>query len=202
MTTEVMTTPATDITTDATIEVTVDPMVRQLNMMAELLDTLGKTSKALTGEMKMLTRDVNKMRIAATKGKGKRVKKVVDPDAPRKLGALEKPVPITEELAEFLGIAKGEMFSRQFITQSINKYVKFYLNRKRVSNLRRYSVTLTNLLHSLISSVTSKFITQKLNQKKVRKRLKPNQRHHVLQKANLLTRQLPILLLRLPCLPK
>lgn len=124
MTTEVMTTPATDITTDATIEVTVDPMVRQLNMMAELLDTLGKTSKALTGEMKMLTRDVNKMRIAATKGKGKRVKKVVDPDAPRKLGALEKPVPITEELAEFLGIAKGEMFSRQFITQSINKYVK------------------------------------------------------------------------------
>ena len=125
MTTEVMTTtPATDIATDAIIEVTVDPIVRQLNMMAELLDTLGKTSKALTGEMKMLTRDVNKMRIAATKGKGKRVKKVVDPDAPRKLGALEKPVPITEELAEFLGIAKGEMFSRQFITQSINKYVK------------------------------------------------------------------------------
>lgn len=125
MTTKVMTTPATDITTDATIEVTVDPMVRQLNMMAELLDTLGKTSKALTGEMKMLTRDVNKMRIASAKGtKGKRVKKVVDPDAPRKLGALEKPVPITEELAEFLGIAKGEMFSRQFITKSINKYVK------------------------------------------------------------------------------
>ena len=120
-----MTTPSTDITTDSTIEVTVDPMVRQLNMMAELLDTLGKTSKALTAEMKMLTRDVNKMRIASAKGtKGKRAKKVVDPDTPRKLGALEKPVPITEELAEFLGIAKGEMFSRQFITQSINKYVK------------------------------------------------------------------------------
>ena len=52
------------------------------------------------------------------------LRKVVDPDAPRKLGALEKPVPITEELAIFLGISTGEMFSRQFITQSINKYVK------------------------------------------------------------------------------
>ena len=107
MSTEVMTTPSTEVAADPTIEVTVDPMVRQLNMMAELLDTLGKTSKALTAEMKMLTRDVNKMRIASAKGtKGaKRAKKVVDPDTPRKLGALEKPVPITEELAEFLGIA-------------------------------------------------------------------------------------------------
>lgn len=115
----------TDVVAEQTVEVVVDPMVRQLNMMAELLDTLAKTSKSLTTEMKTLTRDVNKMRIAASKGKGsKRVKKVVDPDTPRKLGALEKPVPISEELAEFLGLTKGEMFSRQFITQSINKYVK------------------------------------------------------------------------------
>jgi chromatin remodeling complex protein RSC6 len=128
MSTEVMTTTTTttDVVAEAQVEVVVDPMVRQLNMMAELLDTLGKTSKALTVEMKMLTRDVNKMRIASAKGgKGsKRVKKVVDPDVPRKLGALEKPVPITDELADFLGLTKGEMFSRQFITQSINKFVK------------------------------------------------------------------------------
>lgn len=131
MSTEVMTTPTTtttDVVAEAPVEVVVDPMVRQLNMMAELLDTLGKTSKALTAEMKMLTRDVNKMRIASAKGsKGsKRAKKVVDPDAPRKLGALEKPVPITDELADFLGLTKGEMFSRQFITKSINKFVKDY----------------------------------------------------------------------------
>lgn len=111
-------------TTDAPVEIVVDPMVRQLNMMAELLDTLGKTSKALTAEMKMITRDVNKMRLASAKGSKKREKKVVDPDTPRKLGALEKPVPITDELADFLGIAKGELYSRQFITKSINSYVK------------------------------------------------------------------------------
>lgn len=125
MSTEVMST-TTDVVAEAPIEVVVDPMVRQLNIMAELLDTLGKTSKTLTSEMKILTRDVNKMRIASAKGtKGsKRAKRVVDQDVPRKLGALEKPVPITDELADFLGLTKGEMFSRQFITQSINKFVK------------------------------------------------------------------------------
>ncbi len=80
--------------------VVVDPIVRQLDSMSELLDTLSKTSKSLTAEMKSLTKDINKLRLSTQKGK--RVKKVVDPDAPRKLGALEKPVPITEELCDFL----------------------------------------------------------------------------------------------------
>ena len=104
-------------------EVEVDPMVKQLTSMAELLDTLAKTSKSLTIEMKALTKDVNKLRVAKA-GKKTKQKRVVDPDAPRKLGALEKPVPITEELSEFLGFTKGEMYSRQQVTQAINKYVK------------------------------------------------------------------------------
>jgi chromatin remodeling complex protein RSC6 len=107
--------------TESEVEVVVDPMVRQLSSMAELLDTLMKTSKSLTTEMKALTKDVNKLRLS--KG-GKKQKRVVNPDAPRKLGALEKPVPITDELADFLGLTKGEMYSRQQVTQSINKYVK------------------------------------------------------------------------------
>ncbi len=126
MGTEVNTNKMADIsdttTTPDAPEVAVDPMVRQLNLMSELLDTLSKTSKSLTLEMKTLTRDINKMKLASSKGK--RAKRVVDPNVPRKLGALEKPVPITEELAEFLGLAKGELFSRQFITQNINKFVK------------------------------------------------------------------------------
>lgn len=99
----------------------VDPMVSQLNSMTELLDTLAKTSKALTLEMKALTKDVNKLRISKA---GKKQKRVVNPDVPRKLGALEKPVPISEELSEFLGFEKGEMRSRQQVTQTINKFVK------------------------------------------------------------------------------
>lgn len=104
------------------VEVVVDPMVRQLSMMAELLDTLAKTSKSLTVEMKALTKDVNKLRVS--KAGGKKQKRVVNPDTPRKLGALEKPVPISEELAEFLGLTKGEMYSRQQVTQGVNKFVK------------------------------------------------------------------------------
>ena len=108
--------------TETDVEVVVDPMVRQLNTMAELLDTLSKTSKFLTAEMKALTKDVNKLRVS--KSAGKKQKRVVNPDTPRKLGALEKPVPISEELSDFLGLTKGEMYSRQQITQGINKYVK------------------------------------------------------------------------------
>ena len=108
-------------TDNSDIDIQIDPMVKQLNSMAELLDVLAKTSKSLTTEMKALTKDVNKLRLS--KG-GKKVKKVANPDSPRKLGALEKPVPISDELAEFLGLTKGETQSRQFITKSINAYVK------------------------------------------------------------------------------
>ena len=100
----------------------IHPMVKQLNTMSELLETLSKTSKSLTIEMKALTKDVNKMRLSTNRQK--KPKRVQDPDVPRKLGALEKPVPITEELCEFLGLQKDELYSRQSITQGINKYVK------------------------------------------------------------------------------
>lgn len=104
------------------VDVVIDPMVRQLNTMAELLETLAKTSKSLTVEMKALTKDVNKLR--ASKMSGKKTKRVVDPNTPRKPGALEKPVPISEELADFLGLTKGEMYSRQTVTQGIYAFVK------------------------------------------------------------------------------
>jgi hypothetical protein len=135
MSTEVMTTLPTPTVVDTTmtkgtaststivpdVDIVVDPMVRQLSTMAELLETLAKTSKSLTTEMKALTKDVNKLRASKM---GKKVKRVVDPETPRKPGALEKPVPISDELADFLGLTKGELYSRQSVTQGINKYVK------------------------------------------------------------------------------
>lgn len=121
MSTEVMTTENVETTTPEVV-VEVDPMVRQLASITELLDTLSKTSKSLTVEMKALTKDVNKLRLS--KAGGKKHKRLVDPDTPRKLGALEKPVPITDELADFLGLTKGENYSRQQVTQSVNKFVK------------------------------------------------------------------------------
>ena len=101
----------------------VDPIVKQMTSMTELINTLTATNKSLAGEMKLLMKEVNKLRIVASKP-SKKVKKPVDPNVPRKLGALEKPVEITEELCEFLKLEKGELYSRQFITKSINEYVK------------------------------------------------------------------------------
>lgn len=114
-----MSTQTENATINTDTEVVVDPVVRQLNTMSELIESLTKTSKLLSTELKSLTKDVNKMK--SSKGKQKRT---VDPDAPRKLGALEKPVPITDELSDFLGLTRGDMYSRQQITQGINKYVK------------------------------------------------------------------------------
>jgi len=114
---------STEVDTTEHVQEEVEPLVRQLGLMAELLETLAKTSKSLTTEMKALTKDVNKLRLSKV-GKKQKQKRVVDPDTPRKLGALEKPVPISDELAEFLGLTKGEMYSRQQVTQGVNKYVK------------------------------------------------------------------------------
>lgn len=102
--------------------VVIDPMVSQLSTMTELLETLAKTSKSLTLEMKALTKDVNKLRVS--KSGSKKQKRVVNPDVPRKLGALEKPVAISDELSDFLGLPRGELISRQRVTQGVNKFVK------------------------------------------------------------------------------
>jgi len=109
---------------EVSAEVEVDPIVKQLSSLTENLEALAKLSKSLSAEMKTLTRDVNKLRTVKG-GKGvKRVKKPVDPDSPRKLGALERPVSISDELCSFLGLTVGEDVSRQVVTQKINKYVK------------------------------------------------------------------------------
>lgn len=106
------------------VQVDVDPLVTQLSSMTELIAALAVTSKSLTTEMKNLTKDVNKLRASKAKGKGKKEKKPVDPDAPKRVNALEKPVKVSDELSTFLGFTVGEMVSRQQVTQAINKFVK------------------------------------------------------------------------------
>ena len=75
---------------------------------------------SVTGLLYGITKDVNKLRVS----KKQKQKKNVDPDVPRKISALERPVEISAELSEFLELPVGEHQSRQFITQKINKFVK------------------------------------------------------------------------------
>ena len=108
---EVMTTTPT---TDA------DQLTVKMQSIADTVELLTKSIKTLTSEFKFVQKEVTKL-----KSKGRRSpKKPVDPDAPRKENSLEKPVVITDELCEFLGLTKGEKHSRQTVTKTINQYVK------------------------------------------------------------------------------
>lgn len=122
MATEVMTSEL--ITTEnVDIEIVVEPLVKQMLSITEMIETFAKTSKILHAEMKVLTKDVNKLRMSKMSKKAKKVKEV-DPNSPRKINALERPVPISDELAVFLDLTVGELHSRQTVTREINKYVK------------------------------------------------------------------------------
>jgi len=114
---------ATEVVADVEVvkNVEEDPVKRQLETINELILQLTCLTKTLALEMKTFSKEVNKMK--TSKG-GKRVKKEVDPNVPRKLGALEKPIPLTDELSEFLGLTVGEHHSRQYVTKAINAYVK------------------------------------------------------------------------------
>lgn len=100
------------------VNVEEDQLTMRMRVMNESVETLTKTLKVLATELKLVQKEVGKMKPK------KRVKKEVDPDAPRRENALEKPVVITEELCDFLGLKRGELYSRQTVTKTINKYVK------------------------------------------------------------------------------
>jgi chromatin remodeling complex protein RSC6 len=100
------------------VNVEEDQLTTRMRNISESIENLTKIVKVLTTEFKLVQKDVSKMKPK------KRVKKEVDPDAPKKENALEKPVVITEELCDFLSLTRGELYSRQTITKTINKYVK------------------------------------------------------------------------------
>lgn len=78
-------------------------------------------AKSLSARMKVLQKEVNK----SSRGKGQRKKPVdEDPDAPKKVSALQKPVAISDELCKFLGFEPKTEHSRQEVTAGINSYIK------------------------------------------------------------------------------
>lgn len=76
------------------------------------------TTKSLSARMKVLQKEVNK---------GKRNRKIpqeVDPDAPKRVSALHKPVSISNELCKFLGFEDDTEHSRRDVTQGLTDYIK------------------------------------------------------------------------------
>jgi chromatin remodeling complex protein RSC6 len=110
-------------------EVVVDTpltLADRFSSLLTLVDDQTKTHtsfmKTVNSELKALQKELSK---AQPKSRKKNKKEPVDgEDVVKRKNVFDVPVPISDELCEFLGVEKGQMVSRQFVTNSITKYVK------------------------------------------------------------------------------
>lgn len=93
-----------------------------LNLVDEQTKNHSVFMKTVNSELKGLQKELSKVQGKPSK---KKKKEPVDgEDVVKRKNVFEVPVPISDELCEFLGLQKGEMCSRQSVTNGITKYVK------------------------------------------------------------------------------
>ena len=92
----------------------------KLELVIKDLETLMETSKSLSARMKVFHREALK----SSRKKSRKVEVEVDPDAPKTVASINKPVVISNELCKFLGFPVDTEHSRNEVTTSINKFVK------------------------------------------------------------------------------
>ena len=127
-----------------------DLLIKDFNLLMD-------TTKSLSARMKVLQKEVNK---SARYTKRARKSPDVDPDAPKRPSALQKPVAISNELCKFLGFEPNTEHSRQEVTATINSYIKN--NQLQNPENRRYillegsdaAISLKTLLRSPDQPVT------------------------------------------------
>ena len=96
--------------------------VDKFDLLIKDFNALMETAKTINARLKIVQKEVTK----AIKSGGKRTRRVaeVDPDAPKKISALQRPVVISNELCKFLGFPENTEHSRQEVTTTINAYIK------------------------------------------------------------------------------
>jgi chromatin remodeling complex protein RSC6 len=98
-------------------------IVAEFATAVEEVNTLRTQLATVFSKMKKLEKQIPRELKKAQKG-GRRARKVVDPDAPKKETIFTKPTPISDALCGFLGIAKGSQVSRSEVTSRVCKYAK------------------------------------------------------------------------------
>ena len=93
----------------------------KFDLLMKDLNVLMETAKVISTRLKILQKEVNK---AMKSGKRPRRVTEVDPDAPKKISALQRPVAISNELCLFLKFPENTEHSRQEVTTTINAYIK------------------------------------------------------------------------------
>ena len=94
----------------------------KLELVIKDLETLMETSKSLSARMKVFHKEA--LKTARKKSRKAEASVDVDPDAPKPVASINKPVVISNELCKFLGFQPDTEHSRNEVTTSINKYVK------------------------------------------------------------------------------
>jgi chromatin remodeling complex protein RSC6 len=92
----------------------------KLELVIKDLETLMETSKSLSARMKVFHRE----QLKYSRKKSRKVEVETDPDAPKVIASINKPVVISNELCKFLGFPVDTEHSRNEVTTSINKFVK------------------------------------------------------------------------------
>jgi chromatin remodeling complex protein RSC6 len=114
--------PVSVETTDLVVEEP-EPVVSvesQIKDLMAVVDAQSTTLKLLKTSLKTLLVSYHK-EVKENKNKKKRVKKSDKPHTPH---GFTKPVPISADLAEFLGLEKDALIARPQVTSAISKYVK------------------------------------------------------------------------------
>lgn len=91
-----------------------------LTLVDEQTKTHTSFIKSVNSELKALQKELSKVQ-----PKSKKKKEPVDgEDVVKRKNVFDVPVQVSDEICDFLGVEKGQMYSRQFITNSITQYIK------------------------------------------------------------------------------
>jgi len=109
-------------------ETVVDTPLTLADRFSSLLSLVDEQTKTHTSFMKTVNAELKALQKELSKAQPKSRKKKKEPadgeDVVKRKNVFDVPVPVGDELCEFLGVEKGQMYSRQFITNSMFDYVK------------------------------------------------------------------------------
>ena len=115
-------TTAAPTTTETHTEENVN-IVAQFNSAVEKVTALRTALGAVFADLKKLEKQIPRELKRAQKGRRARRTEGVD-GAPKKETIFKKPVPVSDALCSFLGVAKGTNLSRSDVTSRVCKYAK------------------------------------------------------------------------------
>ncbi len=113
---------AAPVTTEVHAEENVN-IVAQFNAAVEKVTALRTALGAVFADLKKLEKQIPRELKRAQKGRRARRTEGAD-GAPKKETIFKKPVPISDALCSFLGVAKGTQLSRSDVTSRVCKYAK------------------------------------------------------------------------------